>query len=503
MNHHSVFFKHNSTLSFILFFGGVEMAGKQWYGYTRYQWFTFVVCYGIFFFFGGIEASESIYYSLMKLELEIPYKVQGWLTSMSSYSFIVTSPIVGYLMTYVDVKPILVASFACYFIAYVVLYNTTAVWAICISLFIEGMGGVLLDVGVNTLSTVIFSHHRGVMMNILHFFYGLGSSIGPIYSSAVYSWLHQGYKGIFLGLFIPVVIGEIFTIITRLSIHQKEEGGAEVEVRDKPVIELSLPEKGVEISQKLKDDRERKQAEDGNDEKNSQTVVVSISEEKPEVIKKMREEQDVQQQLQQQPQQQTEEEEITFWKSFINPMVGLLSLNMGAVYAIESITVYWAPLYLQEMFGMQPDVEGSRFISLFYIFYTIARLMTGFIIDWLGDAVSMIVFNGILLGWYVIGFSLGRKGVWLLAFSGFIISPFYPTAITLPMEVFGKSAKNTISVILCYALIVNAVVQVLMGYVNQYMGPQWGYPLMAIAMSVLMILCMMCILCWLKQHSRK
>ena len=183
-------------------------------------------------------------------------------------------------------------------------------------------------------------------------------------------------------------------------------------------------------------------------------------------------------------------------------MVVLLSLNMGAVYAIESVTVYWAPLYLQEMFGMQPDVEGAHFISLFYIYYTAARLVTGFIIDWLGDAVSMILFNCILLGWYALGFSLGRKGVWLLAFSGFIISPFYPTTITLPMEVFGKYAKNTISVILCYGLIVNAIVQVLMGYINQYLGPHWGYPLMGTAMSVLMIICMVCINCWLKQHSR-
>ena len=113
------------------------MAERQWYGYNSYQWFTFIVCYGIFFFFGGIEASESVYYSLMKLELDIPYKVQGWLTSMSSYSFIVISPIVGYLMTYVDVKPILITSFACYFIAYMVLYNTTSVWAIFVALFIE------------------------------------------------------------------------------------------------------------------------------------------------------------------------------------------------------------------------------------------------------------------------------------------------------------------------------------------------------------------------------
>ena len=64
------------------------MEGKLYYDYTLTQWIVFIVCYGVFFFFGGIESSESIYYSLMKSELQIPYRIQGWLVSMGSYSFI-------------------------------------------------------------------------------------------------------------------------------------------------------------------------------------------------------------------------------------------------------------------------------------------------------------------------------------------------------------------------------------------------------------------------------
>ena len=72
---------------------------REFYGYSWTQWIVILVCYGVFFFFGGIEASQSIYYSLIKTELEIPYKIQGWLVSMGSYSFIIGSPIVGYIMT--------------------------------------------------------------------------------------------------------------------------------------------------------------------------------------------------------------------------------------------------------------------------------------------------------------------------------------------------------------------------------------------------------------------
>ena len=146
------------------------MEGKLYYDYTLTQWIVFIVCYGVFFFFGGIESSESIYYSLMKSELQIPYRIQGWLVSMGSYSFILGSPFVGYLMTLVDVKPILILGFSFYIVAYLLLYFFKRLWIVFVSLFIEGIGAVLLDVGMNTLSTVLFPKHRGVMMNSLHFF---------------------------------------------------------------------------------------------------------------------------------------------------------------------------------------------------------------------------------------------------------------------------------------------------------------------------------------------
>ena len=436
---------------------------REFYGYSWTQWIVILVCYGVFFFFGGIEASQSIYYSLIKTELEIPYKIQGWLVSMGSYSFIIGSPIVGYIMTQIDVKPVIVTAFLCYLLAYVLLYYFKNLWVVFVSLFIEGLGGVMLDVGMNTLSTVIFVVRRGVMMNSLHFFYGLGSAVGPTYSSFVYSLLHQGSKGIFLGLMIPAGLGFIFTITTRLSLNQPER-------------------EEVSIAAQEDDNQGDQKVEEISAETRGNTDQVDLS-------------------MQSTQTHHNNKDELTIWKAFITPMVWLLGISMGAVYAIESVTVNWAPLYLKEMFGMNPEEEGTHFISLFFIYYTVARLLIGFIIDWLGDVTSMLVFNLLLIILYLIGFGFKRNGVWILAFSGFLISPFYPTSITVPMEVFGNEAKNTISVILCLALIVNALIQVVIGYVNEYLGPQWGYPLMSFAMCFLMILCMVITQWWLKKHN--
>lgn len=433
------------------------MREKELYGYTKREWLRIVLCYMLFFFNGGLEASEGVFYTLMKEELQVPYTVQGALVSMSSWSYIIGSPIIGYIMTKVNVKPVILSAFVAYLVGHVVLYNIKTIWLVFIALFVEGLGGVFLDVGINTWSTIMFQKHRGVMMNYLHFFYGLGSSFGPYYASFFMNLMKIGYRGIFLGLIIPSSIGFIATWFSKISLTQEKNKELPVEKAN------DLTEK-VEASSELSVEKA-----------SESTVKVENSSEFP---------------------------KESIWKNFLSPLVWLLGLNMGAVYAIETITVNWSGLYFKELYNITTE-QVATFVSLFFAFYTVARLVTGYIIDYLGDTKSVILFNCILIVFYVVCFVIGRPAMWVLSFSGFLISPFYPTAITVPMEVLGKRAGNAISVILCIGLIINWFIQMIIGYVNEYIGSQWGFRILSITMCLVMIICMMFIQCLTKKQNSK
>lgn len=476
-----------TTNTFVFFVSGME--GKLYYGYSKREWLRLFVCYLVFFFFGGIEASEGVYYSIMKKELEIPYSVQGFLVSMGSWSFIIGSPIVGFLMTLVNVKPIIVSGFIAYFVSYSIMFGVKSLWLVFIALFIEGLGGVFLDVGMNTLSTVIFTSHRGVMMNYLHFFYGLGSAVGPSYSNFIMKGLNMGYRGIFVGLIVPAIIGLVCTLCSRLSLKQ-----------DSTTKQLAISSESYGNVEKSNGVGKPVLEENSLSASSSQVVpteqpstIVNESSQPSQVTVEVPDQSD-------QSFNQSINESLALWKCFLSPVVWLLGLNMGAVYAIESITVNWSGLYLQEVFDVTSD-DMSFFLSLYYVFYTIARLVTGFIVDYVGDTKSVILFNCVLILFYILCFAIGRPAMWFLSFSGFLMSPFYPTAITVPMEVLGKQADKAISVILCIALIVNWVIQVVIGYVNEYIGSQWGYRILSISMCVMMIVCMLAIQCYLKKRK--
>ena len=518
--------KPKSNHSFLLVVLRRGMEEKRFYGYTKREWLRLFICYLVFLFFGGIEASEGVYYALMKEELEIPYKIQGYIVSMGSWSFIIGAPIVGYLMTVFDVKPIIVGAFVAYFVGYSILYFSKQLWPVFIALFIEGLGGVLLDVGMNTLSTDIFTYHRGVMMNYLHFFYGLGSAIGPTYSNFIKDSLNMGYRGVFVGLAIPIIIGFFFTLFSKLSLKQAQQ-----ELKDTKVVEVEVTPSPITKTSDVKPE-DKVKAEVSTLPTTIQSVPTGVVEptttiqsvptgvinvivegesaptEPVESTEPTESTQPVESTESSQSTQPTEStthkqsDSVLMWKNFLSPLIWLLGLNMGAVYAIESVTVNWGPLYLKDVFGVS-DSNASSFLSLFYVFYTVARLFTGYVVDYLGDMNSVIAFNIVLIIFYIICFLIGRPAIWVLSFSGFIISPFYPTAITVPMEVLGKEADKAISVILCIALIVNWVIQVVIGYVNEYIGYQWGYRILSIAMSVLMILCILSIQLYLKNHKKQ
>lgn len=123
-------------------------------------------------------------------------------------------------------------------------------------------------------------------MNSLHFFYGLGSAVGPTYSSFVYSLLHQGYKGIFLGLMIPAGLGFIFTITTRLSLNQPER-------------------EEVSIAAQEDDNQGDQKVEEISAETRGNTDQVDLS-------------------MQSTQTHHNNKDELTIWKAFITPMVRAL-----------------------------------------------------------------------------------------------------------------------------------------------------------------------------------
>ena len=182
----------------------------------------------------------------------------------------------------------------------------------------------------------------------------------------------------------------------------------------------------------------------------------------------------------------------SFKNSFLialkTPAVWAFGIILGMMISLEMSSSTWGGLYFQDLYGMDPSTKGANFISTFYIFFTISRLVSGFLIEKIGYMRSL--FGAIIIGIiiYIISFSLGAAGIYILPFQGFLFSIFWPTLLAVGIVYFGKDAPLMTSAIIAIAGLVNSGINYIMSRFNTWFGTGWGFRSCLLFAVVLLIL---------------
>ena len=392
-----------------------------------------MVCYICFLTFGGADASKSVYYPLIQSYYHLQYDFQGILVCASSIGYTLFSLVVGYLTVKIGVKWTLILGFFIMSLAFgsgILIINLYAVFGL---LIIAGVGQVFLDVGVNTWATVLFQSNQATMMNLLHCFYGLGATVGPIFTGWISSRMQLSYRGVFsaiLGICLVGLVSNFFIPSTKT----KKAGNSS---------QPNLSETGQVAGQ----------------------AAISVEQEQDPAIAN-----------------------FTIKKALCHPLVWIMGLAEGCIAGTENITMNWAPFYLRDLYGWDPETRGARFVSGFFLVYTISRVVSGFIFDKVGTVRTYILYLIALIGVFVSGFLLGEKGTALLMSSGFFIAPLFPTTLTFATTYFGPIVDRCTCAIMFIYMITSQLIQLLVGVVMKHVGVPWGYRTAVVLMVILMCL---------------
>jgi fucose permease len=169
------------------------------------------------------------------------------------------------------------------------------------------------------------------------------------------------------------------------------------------------------------------------------------------------------------------EKDMSFFDALKNTKVWLFSVVLGLMVVAEMSSTNWGSLYFQDVYDLDPKTSGASFVSTFFIFFTISRLLSGFLIEKIGYMKSL--FGAVLavIGIFVAGFALGKHGIYALPFLGFFVAIFWPTLMAVAMGYFGRHAPIMTSVMIVLGGLLNSGIQLLIGFINEYRGPPWGY----------------------------
>ena len=165
----------------------------------------------------------------------------------------------------------------------------------------------------------------------------------------------------------------------------------------------------------------------------------------------------------------------SFFTALKTPMVWVFAAALGLMVGVELCSPNWAGLYFQDVYNLSAETRGAVFISNFYIFFTLSRLISGFIIEKIGymRCLFIAVFASVLV--FVVGFILGGRGIFVLPALGFFVAIFWPTLLAAAMLYFRQNSAVMTSAIIVIAGLINSGIQFAIGLTNRLIGPSWGY----------------------------
>ena len=168
-------------------------------------------------------------------------------------------------------------------------------------------------------------------------------------------------------------------------------------------------------------------------------------------------------------------ESLSVWGVFKMPSIWLCGINLGFMEVIEFGASNWGALYYRDVYGYSVEKEGATFVSMFYVLFTVSRLFSGYLIEKLGYFTSLYASMVLVIIIYLIGFIAGRVGIWIIPFTGYFIGIMFPTYMCLMMKLYPENASIVSSVVIFISGATNGLIQLVIGYINEYIGNAWGF----------------------------
>ena len=150
-----------------------------------------------------------------------------------------------------------------------------------------------------------------------------------------------------------------------------------------------------------------------------------------------------------------------------------------AVFAgnLETSPRVWGPLYFQDAYGINPAQEGSLYLTVFFLTFTVSRLLLAWMVA-RGRSPLTLCWISLLgtIALFTIGFLLGKNGIYVIAAGGFFCAGIYPLMMTVFMRMYPLAqAAQAMAYLALITGIFGIGLQYLIGVVNQLLSPAWGF----------------------------
>ncbi|MFW5979605.1 MAG: MFS transporter [Halanaerobium sp.] len=334
----------------------------------------------------------------------VSYSNIGVMLMASTFGFMSATFFGGLAASHFGLKKVIAFGFlAAAFSIFTMSYINSFLYLILLMTFL-GIGLGSVEIGANSLGAKIFVEKSGMMMNMLHLFFGVGASIGPRYAGWLLSLDFEWYQ-IYLTALVLIIILLVYLFFTEFP---------------------------VEIENNKKDN-------------------IAIKE----IVRQKK--------------------------------VWLFSAVLGSAVVAEIAIGSWLVnfLHVERAFS---TASASTYLSLFFIVFTIGRLVGGYFTEHLGYIKILFIFASATLLLFFCGLLVEAKlGAFFFSAAGFFISIMFPTIMAVIMNEFEKGVSSYMGFIITSASAMNMASNWLIGKINDLFNVFTGFASISIFIFLIIV----------------
>lgn len=349
------------------------------------------------------ENLKGVFLPLFKNDFRINDSIMGIWLFVGSLGYIIFTYLGGLFSKKIGHKKVIgLGIILCIISTFLFSISHTSKIMIFIDTFLINGALALCAIAINTLIPMVGVGFQAILMNLTHFFYGFGATIGTGATGYLLgnniSW-QKIYFGVSI-LYILIGIVSFFIKVPQISLVEN----------------------------------------DGKEDENDKSI-------------------------------------------FKNKLVYMFSLALGFYVFAECATINWLVNYCDKSFGIT-IVQATKYLSIFTAVLTIGRLVGGFIVQKIGELKSVILSTAMAIVFFSIGIIMKEDGIILISMAGLFFAIVYPTIVLSSSRVFKKESSYAMGVVISMATGVNMVFNVVLGSINQIMGPTKGFLIIPISLCI-------------------
>lgn len=150
----------------------------------------------------------------------VDYTMMGLFLSAGSFGFILSTFLGGFLADKIGRKSVLISGLILIIAGILGIFAARKFIVFLIFAFVMNMGMGLLEIGINAVASIVFIVNQALMMNLLHFFYGVGAIISPNMTAKL---LHINFSWQQVYLTVGAIVFILMLAALEIKMHGEEK----------------------------------------------------------------------------------------------------------------------------------------------------------------------------------------------------------------------------------------------------------------------------------------